>query len=179
MLAKHKILAGHALVRSFSKSASRASSWWSGVEMGPPDPILGVTEAFKKDSNPKKINLGVGAYRDDNGKPFVLPCVKEAEKVIASSSLDHEYLPIGGNAKFCQSAAELAFGLNSDVIKNKTVSKTTVKFLVSPYLDSNFYYLECNCPRSLRNRFTHNWSCLPQRSFSWIQRRLHAFPDLG
>lgn len=43
--------------------------------MGPPDAILGVTEAFKKDTNPKKINLGVGAYRDDNGKPYVLPSV--------------------------------------------------------------------------------------------------------
>lgn len=51
------------------------SSWWSHVEMGPPDAILGVTEAFKRDQNPKKINLGVGAYRDDNGKPFVLPSV--------------------------------------------------------------------------------------------------------
>jgi aspartate aminotransferase, mitochondrial len=43
--------------------------------MGPPDAILGVSEAFKKDSNPKKINLGVGAYRDDSGKPFLLPSV--------------------------------------------------------------------------------------------------------
>lgn len=46
--------------------------------MGPPDAILGVTEAFKRDSDPKKINLGVGAYRDDNGKPFVLSSVTEA-----------------------------------------------------------------------------------------------------
>ena len=45
--------------------------------MGPPDAILGVTEAYRKDTNPKKINLGVGAYRDDNGKPFVLPSVKQ------------------------------------------------------------------------------------------------------
>jgi len=45
--------------------------------MGPPDPILGVTEAFKKDTNPQKINLGVGAYRDDHGKPYVLPSVKK------------------------------------------------------------------------------------------------------
>jgi aspartate aminotransferase len=43
--------------------------------MGPPDAILGVTEAFKQDTNPKKVNLGVGAYRDDNGKPYVLPSV--------------------------------------------------------------------------------------------------------
>lgn len=53
------------------------SSTWSNVEMGPPDAILGITEAFKKDSSPQKINLGVGAYRDDNGKPFVLECVKK------------------------------------------------------------------------------------------------------
>lgn len=45
--------------------------------MGPPDAILGVTEAYKKDTNPKKINLGVGAYRDDSGKPFILPSVKK------------------------------------------------------------------------------------------------------
>ncbi|MBW02229.1 Aspartate aminotransferase, mitochondrial, partial [Eschrichtius robustus] len=45
--------------------------------MGPPDPILGVTEAYKRDTNSKKMNLGVGAYRDDNGKPYVLPSVRK------------------------------------------------------------------------------------------------------
>jgi aspartate aminotransferase len=45
--------------------------------MGPPDAILGITEAYKKDPNPKKINLGAGAYRDDQGKPYVLPVVKK------------------------------------------------------------------------------------------------------
>uniref|UniRef100_A0A9J7YRK2 Aspartate aminotransferase n=1 Tax=Cyprinus carpio carpio TaxID=630221 RepID=A0A9J7YRK2_CYPCA len=54
------------------------SSWWTEVQMGPPDPILGVTEADKRDTNSKKMNLGVGAYRDDNGKPFVLSCVPRA-----------------------------------------------------------------------------------------------------
>ena len=105
---------------------ARSSSTWSGVAMGPPDPILGVTEAFKKDTNPKKINLGVGAYRDDNGKPYVLPCVKEAEKKITAANLDHEYLPIGGNAKFCQAAAELAFGNGSPIVQNKLVSTLIV-----------------------------------------------------
>lgn len=50
--------------------------------MGPPDPILGVTEAYKRDTNTKKMNLGVGAYRDDQGKPFVLSCVR---KVLSSN----------------------------------------------------------------------------------------------
>ncbi|XP_022374461.1 aspartate aminotransferase, mitochondrial isoform X2 [Enhydra lutris kenyoni] len=58
-------------------ASARASSWWTHVEMGPPDPILGVTEAFKRDTNSKKMNLGVGAYRDDNGKPYVLPSVRK------------------------------------------------------------------------------------------------------
>lgn len=58
-----------------SSSRFSRSSWWSHVEMGPPDAILGVTEAYKRDTNPNKINLGVGAYRDDDGKPYVLPCV--------------------------------------------------------------------------------------------------------
>lgn len=56
------------------------SSWWSHVEMGPPDAILGITEAYKRDQNPKKINLGAGAYRDDNGKPYVLPSVRKVSK---------------------------------------------------------------------------------------------------
>lgn len=50
--------------------------------MGPPDPILGVTEAFKRDTNSKKMNLGVGAYRDDQGKPFVLSCVRKVKQSI-------------------------------------------------------------------------------------------------
>lgn len=52
--------------------------------MGPPDPILGVTEAYKRDTNSKKMNLGVGAYRDDNGKPYVLNCVRKVSRVLAA-----------------------------------------------------------------------------------------------
>jgi len=44
--------------------------------MGPPDPILGVAEAFKKNTNNAKVNLSIGAYRDNNGKPVVLESVK-------------------------------------------------------------------------------------------------------
>lgn len=85
--------------------------------MGPPDAILGVTEAYKKDTNPKKINLGAGAYRDDDGKPYVLPCVKKAEEMIMSKNMDKEYATIIGVPEFCQGAATLAFGENSPVIK--------------------------------------------------------------
>jgi len=91
-------------------TALRLGSTWSHVKLGPPDPILGITEAFNKDTHPKKINLGVGAYRDDNGKPFVLSCVKEAEKIIMEQNLNKEYLPITGLATFTKASTELAYG---------------------------------------------------------------------
>uniref|UniRef100_A0A2K6RGL9 Aspartate aminotransferase, mitochondrial n=1 Tax=Rhinopithecus roxellana TaxID=61622 RepID=A0A2K6RGL9_RHIRO len=76
-------------------------------KMGPPDIFLGITEAFKRDSNSKKMNLGVDAYRDDNGKPYVLPSVRKAKVQITTKSLDKEYLPVGGLAEFCKASAEL------------------------------------------------------------------------
>ncbi|XP_055542365.1 aspartate aminotransferase, mitochondrial [Wyeomyia smithii] len=96
----------------------RACSWWGAVQMGPPDVILGVTEAFKRDTNPKKINLGVGAYRDDSGKPFVLPSVLKAEKRIADKQLDKEYSPISGTAEFCKHSILLALGEDSAHVAN-------------------------------------------------------------
>lgn len=103
---------------SLLSSTLRNASVWSGVEMGPPDAILGVTEAFKRDSNPKKMNLGVGAYRDDKGQPFVLPSIHKAEVKIMAKNLNKEYAPIGGEAEFCQESAKLAFGDSSPVITN-------------------------------------------------------------
>lgn len=98
------------------------SSWWSHVEMGPPDAILGITEAYKRDTNPKKVNLGVGAYRNDLGKPHVLPSVIKAEEKLSELNLDKEYLPISGLPDFTASAAKLAFGDKSPVITEKLVS---------------------------------------------------------
>jgi aspartate aminotransferase len=98
-----------------------SSGWFSAVEMGPPDAILGVTEAFKADTNPKKMNLGVGAYRDDQGKPFVLPSVRSAERTLIDRNLDHEYTGISGVPEFCVEAAKLALGDDSPVLKNKLV----------------------------------------------------------
>jgi aspartate aminotransferase, chloroplastic len=48
--------------------------------MAPPDPILGVTEAFKADKSADKLNLGVGAYRTDDLQPYVLDVVKKVSR---------------------------------------------------------------------------------------------------
>lgn len=112
--------------------------------MGPPDAILGVTEAFKRDVNPNKINLGVGAYRDDNGKPFVLPSVKmvikfinvynslasvnnfhfsafQAEEKIRAKNMDKEYSPISGTPEFCKASINLALGEDNEWVANGLV----------------------------------------------------------
>lgn len=57
-------------LRAPARVTCRASKF-SGVEMAPADPILGVSDAFKKDDSPDKLNLGVGAYRTDELQPCV------------------------------------------------------------------------------------------------------------
>lgn len=85
--------------------------------MGPPDVILGVTEAYKRDTNPKKINLGAGAYRDDNGKPYVLSSILKAEQRIMDKKMDKEYAAIGGIGEFTKLTAELALTKDSPVLQ--------------------------------------------------------------
>ena len=70
------------------------ASPWAQFEMAPPDPIVGLNESFAQDDFPNKVIVGVGAYRDDLGKPYVLPCVREAEKLMMEKNLDMEYTGI-------------------------------------------------------------------------------------
>ncbi|SLM33395.1 aspartate aminotransferase [Lasallia pustulata] len=85
------------------------------------DPNRSITEAFKADSFDKKINLGVGAYRDDKGKPYVLPSVRAAEKKLVDSQVDKEYAGITGVPSFTKAAAKLAYGPDSAPIKEDRV----------------------------------------------------------
>ncbi|KAJ5959251.1 uncharacterized protein N7479_006401 [Penicillium vulpinum] len=106
---------------------ARHASAWANVPQGPPDAILGITEAFKADSFKEKINLGVGAYRDDKGKPYVLPSVRTAEDKVVASRLDKEYAGITGIPAFTTAAAELAYGADSSAIKdNRLVITQTI-----------------------------------------------------
>ncbi|KAG6990968.1 hypothetical protein G7Y79_00060g092720 [Physcia stellaris] len=98
--------------------ATKSASTWANVPQGPPDAILGITEAFKADSFGEKINLGVGAYRDDKGKPYVLPSVKAAEQKVLNANLDKEYAGITGVPSFTKAAAVLAYSSGSNVIKD-------------------------------------------------------------
>ncbi|KAI9775829.1 MAG: aspartate transaminase aat1 [Geoglossum umbratile] len=83
-----------------------------------------VTEAFKADKFDKKILLGAGAYRDDEGKPYVLPSVRAAERKLLNSNLNKEYAGIDGVASFTKAAALLAFGPNSAPLKEDRIAIT-------------------------------------------------------
>jgi aspartate aminotransferase, mitochondrial len=77
-----------------ARTMATSSSPWSQFEMAPVDPIVGLNEIYNKDDFPSKVIVGVGAYRDDHGKPYVLPCVREAEQKLMDQNLDMEYTGI-------------------------------------------------------------------------------------
>ncbi len=76
----------------------------------PPDPILGLTEAFKADPNPAKVNLGVGVYQDETGRTPVLPSVKAAETALIGTETTKGYLPIAGDPDYARRVEALVFG---------------------------------------------------------------------
>ncbi|XP_036328800.1 aspartate aminotransferase, mitochondrial-like [Rhagoletis pomonella] len=106
-------------LQATSTNYLRYKSWFADVKMAPPDAILGLTEAYLKDKNPKKVNLGVGAYRDGNAQHWVLPSVEEAEKRIFSKKMNKEYAPILGLAEFYNRSIELALGKDSEILQDK------------------------------------------------------------
>lgn len=85
------------------------------VEAAPADPILGLTEEFRKDPNPNKINLGVGVYKNDAGETPVLNCVKKAEQIILDSEKTKSYLSIPGTPEYGKLVQELLFTADSEI----------------------------------------------------------------
>ncbi|KAG6477483.1 aspartate aminotransferase, cytoplasmic-like [Zingiber officinale] len=103
--------------------ASLEGSVFSSVVQAPEDPILGVTVAYNKDPSPVKVNLGVGAYRTEEGKPLVLNVVRRAEQLLVNDlSRVKEYLPITGLADFNKLSAKLIFGSDSPAIQENRVA---------------------------------------------------------
>ena len=97
-------------------------SLFSAVEMAPRDPILGLNEQFAADTNPNKVNLGVGVYYDDAGKLPLLKCVQAAEAQIMGTPKARGYLPIDGIAAYDGAVKGLVFGSESDVVTSDRVA---------------------------------------------------------
>ncbi len=97
-------------------------SLFTAVEMAPRDPILGLNEQFASDTNPNKVNLGVGVYFDDNGKLPLLQCVQTAEKALMAQPTARGYLPIDGIAAYDNAVKALVFGADSEPVTSGRVA---------------------------------------------------------
>lgn len=86
------------------------ASWFQQTRFIPPDAIFALTAQYQADSDPRKVNLGQGTYRDGKGQPWVLPSVNKARESLVAQGLNHEYLPILGLASFRDATAKVVLG---------------------------------------------------------------------
>ena len=119
-----------------------ATSLFADIELAQPVVIFQLTADFKKDKFDKKINLGVGAYRTDEGQPWVLPVVKSVEAQMAIDPLlNHEYLPILGLSDFCEAATELCLGKDSPaLVENRAGGVQSISGTGALRLAAEFLY---------------------------------------
>jgi aspartate aminotransferase len=89
------------------------------LPQAPPDAILGLSDAFKHDPNPRKINLSVGVYKDEQGNTPILACVKEAERRLLATEKSKGYLSIEGHPEYASRVQELLFGPGHEVLQGK------------------------------------------------------------
>jgi aspartate/tyrosine/aromatic aminotransferase len=88
------------------------------LESAPPDAILGLSDAFRRDPNPQKINLAVGVYCDAAGRTPVLPSVKEAERRLLETEAAKTYLAIDGIAEYDRQVRELLFTPDDQILES-------------------------------------------------------------
>lgn len=91
---------------------------FQSIEKRPPDPILGLSAAFKRDTNPSKIDLGVGVYKDEAGNTPVMTAVKKAEQLVWNNEDSKSYIAQAGPEKFLRYSAELVLGADSPVLRD-------------------------------------------------------------
>ena len=96
-------------------------SVFGSIPAVPPNNILGVALECKMDTFPNKIDLTIGAYRGENGKPYVLKTVRKAENIMIQGNLDHEYLSQDGHPVFLKETQNLLFGSNHPILKQNRI----------------------------------------------------------
>ncbi|KAI9010367.1 aspartate aminotransferase [Phycomyces nitens] len=147
-------------------NSSPMVSVFSSVPVAPPDVIFHLTAQYKADTDPKKVNVGVGAFRTDKLQPYVLPVVKKADTILFNDqSLDHEYQPIAGQPSYTKAAVRLILGQDSQAIKDNRVAgvqtisgtganHTGAAFLAQFYKKSRTVYISNPTWANHRNIFS-------------------------
>jgi aspartate aminotransferase len=99
---------------------------FANLDKLPPDPILGVTAAFRADPSPDKIDLGVGVYRDVDGNTPVPAAVREAERALLAEQRTKTYVGPSGNPEFNERIVALALGPAAAGLRDRTATIQTV-----------------------------------------------------
>lgn len=92
---------------------------FQSIERRPPDPILGLSAAYKKDTNPNKVDLGVGVYKDESGRTPVVSAIKKAELKLWETEDSKSYIAQAGPEGFLRSTAEMILGANSTALREQ------------------------------------------------------------
>lgn len=99
---------------------------FADIELLPPDAILGVTAAFRRDSSPLKVDLGVGVYRDEANNTPVPQAVRTAERAMLETQASKVYVGAAGNLSFNEQVARLALGPLADRLGDRLATIQTV-----------------------------------------------------
>lgn len=111
---------------------------FANVKREPEDPILSLPILFAAETNPSKVNLGIGSYKNEFGLPTVLSCVRKAEKMLLEQQLDKEYSPIQGLPAFLKETTKLVLGATpTHVSAIQTVGGTGALHLACDFLIRN------------------------------------------
>lgn len=114
------------------------------IELYPDDPILGIPKAFAADPRLHKVNLGIGTYRDSEGKPYILDCVRDAEAILNQKINSKEYLPIEGSQSLLNLTQSLIYGnsitdASGDVFFAQTIGGTSALSIGGQLLAKNIH----------------------------------------
>lgn len=96
-------------------------SFFESLIQLPEDAILGLPKIFKADTHPQKANLGIGAYQDSEGKPFILSTVRDTELALIKKEHSKDYLPIDGHPEFIKESLQLIFGEQCAKLKEGSI----------------------------------------------------------
>lgn len=89
---------------------------FESVKLAPPDAILGLTEAFNADTNPRKVNLTVGVFKDEQGNSPVLNTVRDAARRLIERQTTKTYLPMTGSPAYVKAVQDLVFGPQNEMV---------------------------------------------------------------
>ena len=121
-------------------------SLFDSVNPAPPIEVFQLGRDYQADTSPDKVSLGVGAYRTEEGKPWILPVVKKAEKILAEKIeqevINHEYLPVLGLESFATAATAMLLGEDSPALAETRAFGVQVKFQTKVYHSSLLADLE-------------------------------------